>query len=394
MDTITPDSTDPSIASTDEQPDPQELRNRRLRNRLIVVMAVFVALLLGIIIGGALYHVPYYLLSPGSTYRTQSVIEVKGAKTYPQTGSIEYVTVAVTTHEMTALQWVTAHFDSSVTIVPADEIVPPNRTPAQNQAASLQEMADSKTVATVIALEHLGYKVRASGTGAVIIAVVKGSPADGVLHAGDTVVRLDGKSIHTSDELSAEIHAHAPGDRVTMEIEPSAKKGEKVDSITRTVTLATNPKDKSEGFLGVESGTRDLAFPDLPIRVSVSTPEVGGPSAGLAFTLGILDVLSKGSLTGGHKVATTGTIDLNGCVGQIGGMHQKVLAVKASGAEMFLVPRSELAEAKKYAGSLRVVPVDDTDDALTALTSLGGGYHVVVPTPDDGEAAACKSSHG
>ncbi|HVN51531.1 MAG TPA: S16 family serine protease, partial [Acidimicrobiales bacterium] len=331
------------------------------------------------------------LLSPGTTYRTQSVIEVKGAPTYPQTGSIEYVTVAVTTHEMTALQWVTAHFDPSVTIVPADEIVPPNRTPAQNQAESLQEMADSKTVATVVALEHLGYKVSASGTGAVILAVVKGSPAYGVLHAGDTVVRLDGEAIKTSDELSAAIHARAPGDEVTMEVEPS---GKKQGAVTRTVKLATNPKDSSEGFLGVESGTRDLSFPDLPIRVSVSTPDVGGPSAGLAFTLGILDVLTKGSVTGGHRIATTGTIDLNGCVGPIGGMHQKVLAVKASGAELFLVPRSELAEAKKYAGSLRVVPVDDTDDALAALTPLGGGHQVVAATPNDGEAAACKSSHG
>jgi len=391
VDTITPDSTDPSIAPADAAPDPDELRKRKIRNRLIVVMAVFVVLLLGGLIGGALYHVPYYLLSPGSTYRTQSVIEVKGAPTFPQTGSIEYVTVSVTTKEMTALQWVAAHFDSSVTIAPADEIVPPNTTPSQNQAENLREMADSKTIATVVALEHLGYKVTTSGTGAVILAAVKGSPAYGVLHVGDTVVRLDGKAIKTSDELSAAIHEHGPGDPITLQIEPSGK--DKATE-TRTVTLARNPKDRTEGFLGVESGTRDLSFPDLPVTVSVSTPSVGGPSAGLAFTLGIMDVLTKGSVTGGHKIATTGTMDLNGCVGPIGGMHQKVLAVRSSGAQLFLVPRSEYAEAKKYAGPLKVVPVDDTDDALAALTSLGGGHHIVAPTPDDGEAAACKPTHG
>jgi PDZ domain-containing protein len=391
VDTITPDSTDPSIAAADPEPDPDEQRRRKLRNRLIVIMAGFVVLLLGGLIGGALYHVPYYLLSPGSTYRTQSVIQVKEAPTFPQKGSIKYVTVSVTTHEMTALQWVAAHFDSSVTIVPADEIVPPNRTPSQNQADSLREMADSKTIATVVALEHLGYKVSASGTGAVILAVVKGSPAYGALHVGDTVVRLDGKAIRTNDELSAAIHAHRPGQKITLRVEPS---GKDKAPVTRTVTLAASPKDKTVGFLGVESGTRDLSFPDLPVSVSVSTPDVGGPSAGLAFTLGIMDVLTKSSLTGGHTIATTGTMDLNGCVGPIGGMHQKVVAVKASGADLFLVPRSEYAEAKKYAGSLKVVPVDDTDDALAALTSLGGGHHVVAPTPDDGEAIACKSSHG
>jgi Lon-like protease len=391
VDTITPDSTDPFVAPSDDEPDADELRRRRHRNRLILAMAIFAVVLVGSIAAAALYRVPYYLLSPGSTFRTQSSIEITGAPTYPQKGSIEFVTVSVTTKPMTALQWAFAHFDSSATIAPADQIVPPHQSPAQNQAASLQEMADSKTVATVVALEHLGYKVEASGTGAVIVAIVKSSAAYGVLKVNDTVVAFDGKPIKTNDDLSAEIHTRKPGDKVTMQVEAPDKKD---DPHTVTVTLGANPTDKSQAFLGIESATRDLAFPNLPIHVSVSTPDVGGPSAGLAFTLGIIDVLTKGSLTGGHKVATTGTIDLNGCVGPIGGMHQKVVAVKASGAEEFLVPRSELAEAKKYAGSLKVVPVDDTDDALTALTALGGGHHVVKLAPADGEAAVCKPAHG
>ncbi len=391
MDTITPDSTDPFVAPPEDQPDPAELRRRRIRNRILIVVGAFVVLVLGSIAGAALYRVPYYLLSPGSTFRTQTYIQIKGAPTYRQTGSIEYVTVSVTTGRMTALQWVLAKFDSSVTIVPEDQIVPPHLTPAQNQAAGLQEMADSKTVATVVALEHLGYKVTASGTGAVVLEVVKASAAYGVLKVNDTVVSFDGKPIHTNEELSDAIHAKKPGDKITMQVEAPKKDS---DPQTVSVTLGTNPKDPSQGFLGVASGTRNLSFPDLPIRVSVSTPDVGGPSAGLAFTLGIMDVLTKGSLTGGHKVATTGTIDLNGCVGPIGGMHQKVLAVKSSGAEEFLVPRSELAEAKKYAGSLKLVPVDDTDDALVALTALGGGHHVVKPTPNDGEAAVCTPHKG
>jgi PDZ domain-containing protein len=391
VDTITPDSTDPSVVPSDGEVDPAELRKRRIRNRLIIVMAAFAVVLLGSIAFAAIYRVPYFLLSPGGTFRTQTYIQIKGAPTYPQTGSIEYVTVSVTTNRMTALQWVFAHFNPDATIAPEDEIIPPHVTPSQNQKASLQEMADSKTVATVVALEHLGYKVKASGTGAAVIEVVKGSPAAGVLHVDDTVVRFDGTMIKTNDDLSNAIHARKPGDKVTMQVESPGHKGE---PHTVTATLAKNPKDSSQGFLGVATATRDLSFPDLPIQVSVSTPDVGGPSAGLAFTLGIMDVLTKGSLTGGHRIATTGTVDLYGCVGPIGGMHQKVVAVRRSGAEEFLVPRSELAEAKKYAGTLKVVPVDDTDDALAALTALGGGHHIVPPTPNDGEAAACKPAHG
>jgi PDZ domain-containing protein len=387
------DSTDPQYTEPDPELDEDELRRRRTRNRLIVAMAAFGVVVVGLVLFGSLYHVPYYLLSPGGTYRTQSVITVKGAPTYDDPGSVEFVTVSVTTNEMTAIEWVWAHLHPDDTIAPASEIVPKNQSPSQNQAASLQEMADAKTEATVVALEHLGYKVTPSGTGAVILDVVKHSAADGVLHVDDTVVRFDGRAIHTQEDLSAAIHDKKPGDRVELSIEPPSSTPDDVKPETRSVTLGHSPTDSSLAFLGVESTTRNLSFPDLPVHVSVSTPDVGGPSAGLAITLGILDVMTKGSITGGHKVATTGTIDLNGCVGPIGGMHQKVVSVKESGAVEFIVPRSEYAEAKKYAGNLKVVPVDDTDEALQALTSLGGGYHVVQPTANDGEAAACKPAH-
>ena len=339
------------------------------------------ALVAGGVLVAAVVRVPYYLLSPGDTFRTQNLITVKGAPTYPQKGAIAYVTVSVTSRPATALQWAWAHLDSSVTIAPADEIVPPNQTPSQNLQENFREMADSKTSASVVALEHLGYHVQASGTGAGVAALGKGTPASKVLHAGDTIVAVDGKPVHLAEDLVAIIHAHKPGDSVAITIDPAPTKTDKKPAaVTETVTLATNPKDSSQAYLGVALETRDLKFPDLPVTISVSTPDVGGPSAGLAFTLGIMDVMTKGSLTGGHKVATTGTMDVDGNVGPIGGMHQKVLAVKASGASEFLVPSSEAAEARKYAGSLKIVPVDTIDQALAALTALGGGNKVLPAT--------------
>jgi Lon-like protease len=360
---------------------PEQARRRRRRRRGLVAAIVLVVVVAGGVLVAAVVRVPYYLLSPGGTYRTQNLITVKGAPTYPQKGAIAYVTVSVTSQRATALQWLWAKTDSSVTIAPADQIVPPNQTPSQNLQENFREMADSKTSASVVALEHLGYHVQATGTGAGVAALGKGTPASKVLHAGDTIVAVDGKPVHLAEDLVAIIHAHKPGDTVAITVDPPPTKTHKKPApVTETVTLATNPSDSSQAYLGVALETRDLKFPDLPVTISVSTPDVGGPSAGLAFTLGIMDVMTKGSLTGGHKVATTGTMDVDGNVGPIGGMHQKVLAVKASGAVEFLVPSTEAAEARKYAGSLKIVPVDTIDQALTALTALGGGNKVLPKT--------------
>ena len=129
----------------------------------------------------------------------------------------------------------------------------------------------------------------------------------------------------------------------------------------------------------MSSTTRDLDY-HLPFQVTVDSGAVGGPSAGLAFTLGIMDVLTPDSITGGHKVATTGTINADGTVGPVGGVHQKTIAVRESGAELFLVPSSEYDEAEKYAGSLRVEKVDTVDDALRVLATIGGGTDVIPPS--------------
>ncbi len=266
---------------------PEQARRRRRRRRGLLATILVVAVVAGAVLVAAVVRVPYYLLSPGGTYRTQNLITVQGAPTYPQVGSIEYVTVSVTSQRATALQWLWAKTDSSVTIAPADQIVPPNQTPSQNLQENFREMADSKTAASVVALEHLGYHVHASGTGAGVAALGKGTPASKVLHAGDTIVAVDGQPVHLAEDLVAIIHAHKPGDTVAITVDPAPTKTDKKPApATETVTLATNPTDSSQAYLGVALETRDLKFPDLPVTISVSTPDVGGPSAGLAFTLG------------------------------------------------------------------------------------------------------------
>ena len=150
---------------------------------------------------------------------------------------------------------------------------------------------------------------------------------------------------------------------------------------TVEITLGARPDDPAKGYLGVSTFTRDLSF-DFPVQVTIDSGRVGGPSAGLAFTLGLLDVMTPDSITGGLKIATTGTMNLDGTVGRVGGVHQKVEAAKREGVELMLVPADELEEARRHADGLRVEAVTDLDQALAVLATVGGGDAVLPPVPE------------
>ena len=226
-------------------------------------------------------------------------------------------------------------------------------------------MTNSKDVAAYVALDHLGYDVSIEGSGAVVVQVVEGSPADGVLETGDTIVAIDGETVELTEQVAEIVGSRAPGDTIVMTIEDS-------DGVTRDVevTLAAREDDPDAGFLGVATVTRDLDF-NLPIDVEIDSGNVGGPSAGLAFTLAILDVLTPGDLTGGDLVAVTGTIGPDSTVGAVGGVAQKVVAAAEAGAEVFIVPRSELEQATGAGADIRVEAVDDLDDALERARRSG-----------------------
>ncbi len=363
MDTDNPTLPDPSLL------EPPETPGRRRLSRWWIGLGVTVVVLTVAVVVASLVKVPYYLLSPGSVRATEPLIQVTGAPTYPPQGEVGYVTVTV--QRATALGWAWAHFDSSIDIRPERDILGDD-TPDENRQVNLQAMTNSKETAAAVAQQELGYDVKIVGTGAVVTAVQPGGPADGKLTAGDTIIAVDATPITRSDQLSAAIGAHKPGDVVTLQVQPLPPPGAEPTTEPRQVTLGAKPDDPSKGLLGVMSGTRDLTY-DLPVQVTIDSGSVGGPSAGLAFTLGTMDVLTPGSITGGHQVASTGTINPDGTVGPIGGVHQKTVAVRDSGAELFLVPRSEYDEAEKYAGSLRVEPVDTVNDALKILATIGGG---------------------
>jgi PDZ domain-containing protein len=227
-------------------------------------------------------------------------------------------------------------------------------------------MEESKMAAVGVAFEALGVDA-IRGEGAEVVEVVRDTPAAAALTAGDTIIAVDGAPIEVDFEAARALGAHAPSDRVVLDVMDANGDVRSIE-----VTLGEHPDEPARAFLGVSLSTRNVSF-DFPFEVNVQSERIGGPSAGLAFALEVIDYLTEGELTGGMKVATTGTIELDGSVGEVGGVAQKTIAVRRSGATLFLVPSGELAAARRFAGDdLRVEPVDTLDDALAALARVGG----------------------
>jgi PDZ domain-containing protein len=335
------------------------------RRRLFYAGGTVVGLLVVAIVVASVVPVSYYTLSPGSVRSTKSLVRVEGEPTYDDPGSISFTTVSLgsATAWGAFLGWI----DPATDVVEKQQVLG-DQSPEDNRKRNLEMMDSSKQVAEYVALRKLGYDAEMTGTGAVIHTVVPDSAAAAVLQPGDVVIEADGKPVLVGDDLVAAIAAHRPGEHLRLLVEPG-------DDGPRTVEveLGVHPEDESLPFLGVAAGTRDRQF-HLPFTVTIDSGDVGGPSAGLAFTLAIIDVLTPGSLTGGRKVATTGTIDARGNVGKVGGVHQKIVAGNRAGVEIFLVPSDEYDEAVRWADDdMEVVPVDTIDDALAALAARGGG---------------------
>jgi PDZ domain-containing protein len=256
-------------------------------------------------------------------------------------------------------------------------------------------MAQAKAAAKTAALRRLGYAVPEHDAGAVVDAVSTGTPADRVLKVGQVITAVDGTPTENVCAFVGALAAHAPGERVTLRVvanrfsaSGAALSGPVVNTAVR---LGTRPADvpaelgcpgvrAGRAFLGISTETQqEFSF---PFRITINTAGVGGPSAGLAMTLGLLNTLSGGNLTGGHTVAATGTIDPSGRVGDVGGVALKTVAVERAGASVFFVPGPELSAARsKATPTLRVYAVNTLAQALSELQRLGGHIPGSARTP-------------
>jgi PDZ domain-containing protein len=238
-----------------------------------------------------------------------------------------------------------------------------------------QQMVSADQDAAVTALETLRYRVVEQPLGAQVTEVLGGTPAwDGGVKCNDLITAVNGRAVRTAADFEGVLAPLAPGTTVTLTDHPGS--GGPVRRLA--VHLGRPPASlvasgfTNRAYLGVAVGTSFK--PVLPFPVSVNAGQIGGPSAGLAFTLAILDSLSNGQLTGGHRVAATGTIDTQGDVGDVGGVQEKTVAVEKAGAQVFFVPKDEYQDAKSEAGKdLEVVPVTTLNQVLDILQQRYGG---------------------
>jgi PDZ domain-containing protein len=302
-------------------------------------------------------QLPYYTIAPGDALDVNSLVTVHGAHQYSHKGAVLLLFVTERSR-VNVWQWIQASLDSQIVLVKQQQFAG-NEDPAEVDAQAVADMANSQDAAKYVALSRLGYKV-AFENRVNILAVIGDKPAAGVLQPGDVIVTLDGKAITTPVQLTGGMKALHPGDRVTI--------GYLRGQVRHVVTIRTASDGQGHAVIGVF-----VAQPlKLPIDVRIDTSNIGGPSAGLAMTLSILDELTPGNLTGGKRVAVTGEIEFNGAVGEVGGVEQKAIAARHRGAQLFIVPMAEVADARKRAGSMPVVGVRNLDDALRALRAAGG----------------------
>ena len=306
-------------------------------------------------------------------------MSVKGAPTYRSRGSLLFLTVSVSNGKPNLWRYLAASLDDDSEVISYHDYFG-NTTPAQDRKLNVQAMDNSQQAATKVALEKLGYTVTESGKGARVLRVAKDAPAAGKLEAGDVITAVDGQPVMFVEQLGPLVRQHPPGEPVTLTVERAGAAGGAPPE-TVTVETAANPRrpNKGSAYLGVVADTADLKF-DFPVDVTIDPGPVSGPSAGLAFTLAIIDKMTPGNLTGGKKVAVTGEMLSDGTVGEIGGVAQKAVAADDAGAKLMLVPRSEARAARTRAGSMKVEGVTTLDDALAALRRSGGDP-IDVPVP-------------
>jgi len=325
--------------------------------------AIFVVLMVAAALTATFVRVPYFVFRPGSVQPLSTRVNVVTGERFDPVGEIHFTTVRQDA-TVNGWEWLEARIRPSLALVNED-LVLGGRSRDENRTFNFQLMRVSKSTAVAVALRYLGIDpIRATGVG---MAEVTG-PSKGILTTDDVILSMDGKRVLKVMDLVEVIRQRAPGDVVELVVEPVA------GGPARTVllTLGERDDDPSVGFMGIVPQTRWEDVEDLPIDVLVNTGNVGGNSAGLALALSILDLVTPGELTGGRRIATTGTIDSDGMVGPVGGVVQKVVAAREGDIELLLVPKAELEIALRHASGMPVEGVDNFQDALDVLERYGG----------------------
>jgi Lon-like protease len=333
------------------------------RGRITPGRIAATGLILLAIVLGALWVSPssQYIFLPDPAHAVAPLVSVPKAEQHSTgAGGVYFVDVVV--RKASLLERFFPSIRNGATLVPASNVVPCGVTAGQQRTEDLREMTRSQQIAAVVALRAAGYRVRATDDGVLIDSVFCDSPAVGKLVPTQVIVAVDGKPVRTPPQLLAIMKTHKPGDVVRLTVRDG-----KTQKIVRIKTIA-DPRTPSRPVIGI--GVEPSFQAKLPFPVRIDAHGVGGPSAGLAFALGLMEELGK-NVDRGHRVAATGELLPDGTVAPIGGVKQKTIGAREAHVDVFLVPAGEnYQEARKYAKGLRVVPVQNFRQALRALATL------------------------
>lgn len=345
-------------------------------------------ILIALLCAGVLIPVPYSEMSPGPTVNTlgkvdgDPVLQISGHRTYRTSGNLNMTTVRVTgaDYDMNLVEAVYGWLAHDSVVVPHDTLYPGGKTEEQSTQENAEEFSQSQESAKVAALTELGIPVTSR---VVVSTVIKGSPAQGKLHAGDVIKAVDGTAVEQPEDVAKFVTKHKPGENVTFTVIPAktaaaAEKAGKQPEGTEKIIIRTKKAPKeNRAIVGIQAGT-DHTF---PFEIDIKLADVGGPSAGLMFSLGIVDKLTPGQLTGGKFIAGTGTIDDQGKVGPIGGINMKLVGARNAGARYFLTPGDNCkAAASDTPGGLTLVKVKTIDDAKKSLEKIRVGDTAGLPS--------------
>lgn len=302
-----------------------------------------------------------YLIVPDPAKPLAEHVQVEGEKP-DRTGGIYYVDVIVRKASILERILPPARPDGSA-LVPADAITPPGTSFQERHRQNLNQMTRSQEIAAAVALKAFGRKVTIANRGILVSAVAPGGPAEAAgVRATDIVVGVDGTPVRTPTQLRSAIAKHRIGDPVELDIRRNGK------ALRLTAKTALSPVEPGRPIVGIQ--VDQAANIHLPLDVKIDLGGVGGPSAGLAFALDILEELGQ-NVDHGYRVAATGQIELDGTVTPIGGATQKTIGARRAGAEVFLVPAGDnAADARREAHGLRIIPVESFQQALRALATL------------------------
>lgn len=310
--------------------------------------------------------VPYVILSPGPTYNTlgkddggNQIIVINGAPANQTTGNLNMTTVNVTTGRVDVFQAFVGWLKSDQVVVPRASVFPPGVSQQQVQQQNAADFTESQDNATAAAFCELGYP---KGFG--IVMVKKGGPSDGKLHPADTFTSINGTAVSDYKSLADVLGKQTPGTTVPVVVQRGGR------PVTVQVTLGPAAKGRTGATLGVSVSSGNACLAPFEVDLGLGN-QIGGPSAGLMFALGIIDKVGHQDITHGRFIAGTGTIDPTGKVGAIGGIQLKMIAARRAGATVFLAPSDNCGDVRgAIPHGLNVVKVDTLQHALDYLADL------------------------